>query len=105
MGHSNGAGFVYYLWGQKPELFAALAEASGEGYRLLRNAKPCPILCIGAKNDQIVKWEGQEQAIEAAKKINGNLTVVEVAVHVNGHMYQDNSSPKISAFFKKYTRK
>jgi polyhydroxybutyrate depolymerase len=105
MGHSNGAGFVYYLWGQKPELFAALAEAAGAGERLLHNAKPCPVLCIGAKNDPIVKWEGQEQAIEAAKRVNGNLAAVEVVLHNDGHMYQDDFSPKISVFFKKHVRK
>ena len=104
MGHSNGAGFVYYLWGQKPELFAALAEASGGGDRLIRNAKPCPILCIGAKNDPIVAWAMQEKAIEAAKGINGKTAPVEVFIHTEGHQYQDNFSEKISVFFKKYTK-
>jgi polyhydroxybutyrate depolymerase len=105
MGHSNGAGFVYYLWGQKPTHFAALSEVAGAGDRLIQNAKPCPILCIGAKNDPMVTWESQERAIEAAKRINGKSAPVEVSLHNNGHMYQDESSEKIIAFFKKFTRK
>ena len=104
MGHSNGAGFTYYLWGQYPDTFAALAPTSGAGHRLIRNARPCPLLAIGAKNDPLVKWESQEQVIEAAKKINGTKAPVEVSLHENGHAFGEDSPEKIVAFFKKYTR-
>lgn len=104
MGHSNGAGFTYYLWGQYPDTFAALAEASGAGHRLIRNAKPCPLLAIGAKNDPIVTWESQVQAIEAAKKINGAKAPVEVYEHNQGHAFPEDAPEKIVAFFKKYAR-
>ncbi len=101
-GHSNGAGFTYYLWGQKPDLFAALAPVSGGGDRFLDTAKPCPVLIIGAKNDQIVPWETQDRAIQAAKKINGSRAPVEVFLHENGHAYPAQAPEKIVAFFKKH---
>ena len=105
MGHSNGAGFTYYLWGQRPELFAALSPVSGAGFRLIRSAKPCPLLAIGAKNDTIVKWEDQQAAFEAAKRINGSKAPVEVVIHTGGHTFPDDAPEKIVAFFKKHSRK
>ena len=103
-GHSNGAGFTYYLWGQKPTLFAALAAVAGGGERLIRNAKPCPLLAIGAKNDEIVKWDQQQAVIDAAKKLNGSKAPVEVMLHEGGHAYPNSAPEKIIAFFKKYKR-
>ncbi|MES2459755.1 MAG: dienelactone hydrolase family protein [Armatimonadota bacterium] len=103
-GHSNGGGFTYYLWGQKPTLFAALAPVSGGGERLIRDAKPCPLLVIGAKNDPIVSWDTQQRAIEAAKKVNGSRAPVEVSLHDGGHTYPDDAPEKIIAFFRKHHR-
>ncbi len=105
-GHSNGAGFVYYLWGQRPETFAALAPVAGGGARQLSSAKPCPLLAIGAKNDPIVNWETTQQpAIDAAKKLNGETCPVEVVMHNQGHSYPNSAPEKTIAFFKKFTRK
>lgn len=103
-GHSNGGGFTYYLWGQKPTLFAALAPVAASGERLIRSAKPCPVLHIGAKNDPIVAWSGQQAAIDAAKKVNGNKAPVEVILHDGGHAYPESAPEKIIEFFKKYPR-
>jgi polyhydroxybutyrate depolymerase len=105
-GHSNGAGFVYCLWGQRPDTFAALAPVAGGGARLLDAAKPCPLLAIGAKNDPIVRWETEQlPAIEAAQKLNGDKTTVEVVVHSQGHNYPSAAPEKTIAFFKKFARK
>jgi polyhydroxybutyrate depolymerase len=103
-GHSNGGGFTYYLWGQMPDLFAALAPVSGGGEQLIRDAKPCPILIIGAKNDPIVPWETQKRAIDAAVKINGSRAPVELYLHEGGHAYPDHAPEKIIAFFRKHHR-
>ena len=105
MGHSNGAGFTYYLWGQRPDTFAALAPVSGAGFRLIRSAKPCPLLAIGAKNDPIVKWEDQQAAIDAAKGINAAKEPVEVVIHTGGHTFSPEAPQQIIAFFKKHARK
>jgi polyhydroxybutyrate depolymerase len=105
MGHSNGAGFVYYLWGKKPELFAALAAASGMGERLLATARPCPVMPIGSKSDPIVRWPEQEAVIETAKRVNGSTAPVEVVLHNEGHNYPNDASARIIAFFKKHPKK
>jgi polyhydroxybutyrate depolymerase len=105
-GHSNGGGFVYYLWGQRPEIFAALAPLSAGGARLIRAAKPCPLLHIGAKNDTIVDWETQQvPAYKAAQQINGKAAPVEVVTHDQGHQYPNDAPPKIIAFFRKYAQR
>jgi polyhydroxybutyrate depolymerase len=105
-GHSNGAGFVYCLWGARPKTFAALAPVAGGGSRFLRGAEPCPAIIIGAKNDPIVKWDtAQQPAIEAAKKLNGDKAPVEVIEHTQGHSYPAIAPEKTIAFFKKHTRK
>lgn len=103
-GHSNGGGFTYYLWGRNPILFAALAPVSGGGDRLIQDAKPCPILVIGAKNDTIVPWETQQRAMDTAKKINGSRAPVELFIHEGGHTYPSAAPEKIIAFFKKHHR-
>lgn len=103
-GHSNGGGFTYYLWGKKPDLFAAIAPVSAGGERFIRAAKPCPVLIIGAKNDEIVAWSTQEAGIEAAKRVNGSAAPVEVFLHTQGHAYPAHAPEKIIAFFKKHRR-
>ncbi len=103
-GHSNGGGFTYYLWGQRPELFAALGVVAASGERLIRNARPCPVLHIGAKNDPIVKWDAQQAAINAAKRINGDRAPVEVVLYEGGHEYPSSAPETIVSFFKKYKR-
>jgi polyhydroxybutyrate depolymerase len=103
-GHSNGGGFVYYLWGQNPMPFAAIAPVSAGGERMIHDAKPCPILIIGAKNESIFLWETQKQAIDAARSINGSRAPVEIFLHDRGHAYPEQGSEKIIAFFKKHSR-
>ena len=103
-GHSNGGGFTYYLWGQKPTLFAALGVVAASGERLIRGAQPCPLMHIGAKNDTIVKWEGQQAVIDAAKRLNGNQAPVEVILHEGGHEYPSFAPEKITSFFRTYHR-
>ena len=103
-GHSNGGGFTYLLWGTRGQLLAAVAPVAAGGGRLLQDAKPCPVLHIGARNDPIVDFKTQERAVEAARKINGTNAPVELVVHNGGHAYPGDASAKIIAFFKKHER-
>lgn len=104
-GHSNGGGFTYLLWGTRGDSLAAVAPVAAAGSRLLRGAKPCPVLHIAGTNDLIVDFKAQERAVEAARKINSTNAPVEFVVHNGDHAYPDDASEKIVAFFKQHARK
>ena len=103
--HSNGGGFTYLLWGARGDSLAAVSTVAAPGAQFLRQAKPCPILHIAGKNDQIVDFKSQERAVEAARRINSTNAPVEFVVHNGGHAYPNDASEKIIAFFKPHTRK
>ena len=104
-GHSNGGGFTYLLWGERGDLLAAVAPVAAGGAVFLREAKPCPVLHIAGKNDEIVDFQNQERAVEAARKVNGTNAPVEFVVHNGGHAYPNDAPEKIVAFFKQHARK
>ena len=104
-GHSNGGGFTYLLWGRRGDLLAAVAPVAASGARLLRQAKPCPVLHIAGRNDLVVDFRTQERAVEAARRINSTNAPVEFVVHNGGHKYPDDAPEKIVAFFKQHAHK
>jgi polyhydroxybutyrate depolymerase len=104
-GHSNGGGFTYLLWGARGDLLAGVAPVAAGGALFLRQAKPCPVLHIAGKNDQIVDFQNQERAVEAARKVNGTNAPVEFVVHNGGHAYPNDAPDKIVTFFKQQARK
>lgn len=69
-GHSNGGGFTYLLWAKRPDVFAAVAPSAASSRRL-RQLTPMPAMHIAGRNDKLVLFSWQEQAIEAVKRING----------------------------------
>jgi polyhydroxybutyrate depolymerase len=103
-GHSNGGGFTYLLWGERGDSLAAVAPVAAGGAVFLRQAKPCPLLHIAGKNDQIVEFQNQERAVEAARKVNGTNAPVEFVIHNGGHTYPNDAPEKIVAFFKQHAR-
>jgi len=103
-GHSNGGGFTYLLWGQRGDSLAAVAPVAASGALFLRQAKPCPVLHIAGKNDQIVDFKNQERAVEAARQVNSTNAPVEFVVHDGGHAYPNHAPGKIGAFFKLHAR-
>ncbi len=104
-GHSNGGGFTYLLWGARGDLLAAVAPVAAGGAVFLRQAKPCPVLHIAGKNDQLVDFQTQERAVEAARKVNSTNAPVEFVVHNGGHAYPNDAPERIVAFFQQQTRK
>ena len=69
-GHSNGGGFTYLLWKARPEIFAAVAPCSAAA-KYSPELTPKPVLICGGKGDPIVKFESQEQEVNALQKVNG----------------------------------
>lgn len=70
-GHSNGGGFTYLLWTERPQTFAALAPSAG-GFRRPRTPRqPVPILHIAGRNDATVPFTNQERTMTIVRSING----------------------------------
>ena len=69
-GHSNGGGFTYLLLAARADRFAAFAPsaaAAGSGAKL---TQPKPVLHVAGENDPLVKFEWQQQTMEAVRKLN-----------------------------------
>ncbi len=70
-GHSNGGGFTYLLWAARGDRFAAFApSASIASPRQRPELKPKPVLHVAGQNDSLVKFEWQQQMMDALRKLN-----------------------------------
>jgi len=70
MGHSNGGGFTYLLWAERPDIFAAVAPSGSAALKSRNVLKPKPMLHVAGDNDPLVKYEWQTMMIESVKKTN-----------------------------------
>ena len=120
-GHSNGGGFVYLLWAERPYAFAAFAPCAA-ATRQLSQLKPRPALHLAGEKDTLVKFEWQQRMIEGLRKINGcsdagrpwgpNATLYASAggtplvalVHPGGHEIPKGAPELIVRFFKEQVR-
>ena len=105
MGHSNGGGFVYLLYGRRPGVFAALGVVAGAGERLVAQGKPCPLIHVGGRADRVVAFAQQEKAVDAVRAINGKQADVEFVVHSGGHAWPGDATAKIVAFLRRHARR
>jgi len=69
-GHSNGGGFTYFLWGMRPDIFAAMAPASAASNAPLPKLVPKPAMVIAGEKDPLVKIDWQRQYIAALQTLN-----------------------------------
>jgi polyhydroxybutyrate depolymerase len=69
-GHSNGGGFTYLLWAERPDVFAAFAPSAAVARQELRTMKPKPALHLAGEKDNLVKFAWQELMITQVKRIN-----------------------------------
>ncbi len=67
-GHSNGGGFTYLLWAERPDVFAALAPSSAIIGRKPAPLSPRPVLHIAGEKDPLVKFSWQKATIEKLVK-------------------------------------
>jgi polyhydroxybutyrate depolymerase len=120
-GHSNGGGFTYLLWSQRPDVFAAFAPCAA-GARYAATLKPKPAMHIAGENDPLVKFAGQKLTMLAARAANGcdekgepwakDCTLYPSArgapfvafVHSGTHRYPAEAPPLIVRFFKEHRR-
>lgn len=104
-GFSNGAGFTYLLWAERPDVFAAYAVVAGRLRPSVRLTQPKPLLAVAGERDPQIPIGDQRAAIRAAMTVNGTNAPVETWIHSGGHSFPRGTSERIVAFFKDHTRK
>ncbi len=71
-GHSNGGGFTYLLWAERGEVLAAVAPCAAiVPLRSVSKLTPKPAMHIAGKEDALVQFAWQRQAMDFVKKLNG----------------------------------
>ncbi len=122
-GFSNGAGFTYLLWAERPQVFAAFAPVATRMRPAVTPTVAKPIFHIAGVEDPLVDIDGQQKAVDRAKQINGLTgkrnscgggceiygrdtdTPVMFWVHAGGHVYPADTPTLIARFFRAYPLK
>jgi len=103
-GFSNGAGFTYLLWAERPDVFAAYAVVAGRLRPSVRLTQPKPLFAVAGEHDPQISISDQRAAIRAAMAANGDRAPVETWIHSGGHSFPRGTSERIVAFFKDHPR-
>jgi polyhydroxybutyrate depolymerase len=116
-GHSNGGGFTYLLWTERPHAFAAFAPCAAVSLEVSR-LTPKPALHLAGQNDRLVKFAWQQQMIVALRKVNrcaaegrawgtnatyyasATGTPLVALIHPGGHESPTGGPEQIVRFFK-----
>ena len=118
VGFSNGAGFTYLLWLERPQLFAAFAAVAGQPNLTSKLTMPKPAVQIGGRADKLVTPAKSKMAMDNVRKLNGcpdqgepcgdgcsryssmkNAPVIQ-AMHPGPHLYPPQATKLIVNFFK-----
>ena len=115
-GFSNGAGFTYLLWAERPNVFAAFAAVAGRMSPSVRPTEPRPVLHVAGVRENRISFASQQETIELAKDVNGStgretscgegctifsgVAQVLTLIHQGGHSWTPKSSGLIAQFFQ-----
>lgn len=120
-GHSNGGGFTYLLWSERPTVFAAVAPSAAVGHRGMKPLTPKPVMHVAGENDKLVKYEWQKLTMTRLKSLNEcgegtewgkNCTLhpsktgnpVVTLIHPGAHGYPEEAPELIVKFFKEHRK-
>lgn len=125
-GHSNGGGFTYLLWAERPDVLAAVAPSSAGVGPKGRTLTPKPAMHIAGKSDALVKFAWQEVTMRKIRELNGcetdghrwtddrgfeatryasaSGTQVVCVIHPGGHKFLSEGPQLIVRFFKEHMR-
>jgi polyhydroxybutyrate depolymerase len=122
-GFSNGAGFTFLLWTERPNVFAAYAVVAGRLRPSVQPKQPRPMLHVAGVSDAQIAYADQRAAIVTAIAVNGvrsqsercgnGCTIyggstpspVVTWIHPGGHEYPRGTSERIVDFFQKHALK
>lgn len=128
-GHSNGGGFVYLLWAERADVFAAIAPTAAAMAKhspnafLLQKLQRKPAFIVAGEKDNLVKIEWQKEIIPEILKLNkcdkegvavsDNLTLFKsktknntmTYIHSGGHGFPQEAASLIIDFFKMNVRR
>jgi polyhydroxybutyrate depolymerase len=121
-GFSNGAGFTYLLWAERPTVFAAYAPVAARLRPSVQPKQPKPIFHIAGTQDTQIPFAEQQHAIDTAKRVDAvtgqgrscgdGCTVygsrsasVMTWLHPGGHDYPNGTSERIAKFFREHAIK
>lgn len=121
-GFSNGAGFTYLLWAERPDLFAAFAPVAARLAASVLPTIPKPLFQMGGLNDGNIPFSDQRRAMQVAERVNqvaekgepcgANCILyastkgapVMTVIHDGGHEYPPGTSKLIVKFFESHPR-
>jgi polyhydroxybutyrate depolymerase len=121
-GFSNGGFFCYLLWSERPQIFAAVAPGAAQLVPSVQLTTPKPVFIYGGRNDRLVRFTGQQAAIDRACKANGcekegascgdsctlfrstRQAPVMTFIHDGGHVFVPEVRSLIVQFFKNHSR-
>jgi len=119
-GHSNGGGFTYLLWGERGDVFAAVAPTAAAALRQKSDWKPKPAFHLAGENDPLVKFAWQQITIDRVRKLNGcdetgkpagefcteypssTGTPQVTYIHPGGHEFPKDAPVRIVQFFQEH---
>ncbi len=118
-GFSNGAGFTYLLWAERPGVFAAFAAVAGRLRPSVRPTTPKPVLHVAGARDGQVPLASQLETIDIVRRVNGvtartscgaDCTLYQASdrppvmtwVHPGGHEYPVTTEDRIAKFFRDF---
>ena len=117
-GFSNGAGFTYLLWAERPAVFAAFAPVAGRLRPSVQPREAKPVFHVVGTADETVPFASQQEAIDLARRVDGATGAgtacgkgctayrspggapVMTWIHAGGHEYPSDTSALIAKFFR-----
>lgn len=122
VGFSNGAGFTYLLWAERPDVFAAFAPVAGRFRPSVKPSQPKPLFHVVGARDRLA-FTAHQDNVGAALRTNGIAGAGEPCgngctlygagtaapvmdwLHGAGHDFPEGTSERIAKFFREHPLK
>jgi polyhydroxybutyrate depolymerase len=122
-GHSNGGGFVYFLWANRANLFRAFAPTATAAGKYIQLSAPKPCFHLMGETDPLVRPFMQLATLNRVKRLNGCKTPPQkldenrqlfkgehgndlvLYTHPGGHTYPSAANQAIIDYFLSFSGK